>query len=132
RRACRRGRARSGHERRGQARGTLISQTLSPEVAKPVVLLIALAIDLALGDPPNPYHPVAWLGRLLAAGRRRLCGGSPARLLVSGAALTLGVAGLAGWAGAYGSELAARLGYAGLMLQALALTCLLSVLRLLA
>jgi len=49
------------------------------------------------------------------------------RLLVSGAALTLGVAGLAGWAAAYVSELTARLGYVGLVLEALALTCLLSV-----
>ena len=49
------------------------------------------------------------------------------RLLISGAALALGVTGLAGWAGAYVSELAARLGYAGLVLEALALTCLLSV-----
>src|SRR5262249_43136673 len=128
----RRGRARGGHRGRGQARGALVSQILifkilSPEITRPLVLLIALAIDLALGDPPNRYHPVAWLGRLLAAGQRWLCRGSPVRLLVSGAALALGVTGLAGWAGAYVSELAARLGYAGLVLEALALTCLLSV-----
>jgi len=30
------------------------------------VLLLALAIDLAFGDPPNAFHPVAWLGRLIA------------------------------------------------------------------
>ena len=48
-------------------------------------------------------------------------------LLVSGAALTLGVAGLAGWAGACVSEVTERLGYIGLVLEALALTCLLSV-----
>ena len=100
---------------------------MSPEVAKPLVLLMALAIDLALGDPPNRYHPVAWLGRLLAAGRRRLCRGSPAALLARGAALTLGGAVLAAAAGGFVSALAGRLGFAGLLLEALALTCLLSL-----
>ena len=89
--------------------------------------MLAIAFDLALGDPPNRYHPVAWLGRLLAAGRRRLCHGSPASLLARGAALTLGVAALAGVAGAAVTALAARLGIAGLPLEALALTCLLSL-----
>jgi adenosylcobinamide-phosphate synthase len=89
--------------------------------------LLAIAIDLALGDPPNRYHPVAWLGRLLAAGRLRLCQGSPASLLARGAVLTLGVAGIAGVAGAIVSAAASRLGLAGLLLEALALTCLLSL-----
>jgi adenosylcobinamide-phosphate synthase len=29
-------------------------------------LLLAVALDLALGDPPNRYHPVAWMGSLIA------------------------------------------------------------------
>lgn len=29
------------------------------------VLVLALAIDIAFGDPPNVFHPVAWLGRLI-------------------------------------------------------------------
>lgn len=48
-------------------------------------------------------------------------------LLIGGAALTLGVAGLAGVIGAIVSELARRVGLAGLLLEAPALTCLLSV-----
>jgi len=103
-----------------------VPHTLSPEVAKPVALLLALAVDRAFGDPPNRYHPVAWIGRLLEAGRRRLCRGSPARLLAGGAAVTIAVAGLAGAAGALVSALAARLGAGGLLLEALGLTCLLS------
>jgi adenosylcobinamide-phosphate synthase len=93
---------------------------------KPLVLLLALALDLALGDPPNRYHPVAWLGGLLEVGRRRLCHGSPCLLLVGGAALTLGVAGLAGVVGALVSVVVERIGVAGLLLEALGLTCLLS------
>jgi adenosylcobinamide-phosphate synthase len=90
------------------------------------VLVLALAIDLALGDPSNRFHPVAWTGRLLAAGGRALCRGPAARLLIGGAALTIAVAGLAGVGGALVSGLAARLGAAGLVLEALALSSLLS------
>ena len=34
------------------------------------VLLLAVSIDLVLGDPPNRFHPVSWIGSLIAAGRR--------------------------------------------------------------
>ena len=65
-----------------------------------VAVVVAVGLDLAVGDPANRLHPVAWLGRFIAVGHRRLCEGSPARLLVKGAALTaaaaLGAA-LAGW-----------------------------------
>lgn len=30
------------------------------------ILLIALALDSALGEPPNVWHPVAWLGKLIS------------------------------------------------------------------
>lgn len=35
------------------------------------VLLGALAIDLALGEPPPRFHPVVWMGRMQGALRRR-------------------------------------------------------------
>ena len=91
------------------------------------MLILAWAADLALGDPPNRYHPVAWIGRLLAGGRRLFCRGSPAALLVGGAAVTIGAAVIAGIAGALVTTLAARLGPAGLLLEGLALACLLSL-----
>ena len=34
------------------------------------VLLLAVALDLLLGDPPSRFHPVAWIGQLIALGRR--------------------------------------------------------------
>ena len=34
-------------------------------------LLLAIGIDLLLGEPPNRWHPVVWMGRLIAALRRR-------------------------------------------------------------
>ncbi|MBC8132587.1 MAG: cobalamin biosynthesis protein CobD [Deltaproteobacteria bacterium] len=33
--------------------------------ADPRVLVLAVAIDLVFGDPPNVAHPVAWLGRFV-------------------------------------------------------------------
>ena len=90
-------------------------------------LLLAVALDLAFGDPPNRLHPVAWLGRALAAGRRRLCRGSPPSLLVGGALVTLGAAALAGLAAWVVQALSRRLGPGGALLEAIALACLLSL-----
>lgn len=87
----------------------------------PVPVLLALALDLAFGDPPDRWHPVAALGALLDRGRRRLARGGPARLLVAGGLLVLGVAGLAAGAGLLAGRLAAALGPPGLLVEALAL-----------
>ena len=92
-----------------------------------VVLAAALAVDLAFGDPPNRWHPVAWLGTLIAAGRRRLARGAPLRLLLTGGALTVGVAGLAAVAGVIVARAAGWLGLAGIALEAVTLSCCLSV-----
>jgi adenosylcobinamide-phosphate synthase len=91
------------------------------------VVLAALALDLAFGDPPNRWHPVAWMGRALAAGQRRLCRGGRMRLMLGGAGLTLGVAGLAAAAAWLVARATDGLGPAGLVLQAGALKTMLSV-----
>jgi len=31
-----------------------------------IILLIALALDLILGEPSNAWHPIAWLGKLIS------------------------------------------------------------------
>ncbi len=31
---------------------------------------LALALDLLLGDPPTPFHPVAWMGRAIGSAER--------------------------------------------------------------
>ena len=87
----------------------------------------ALALDLSFGDPPNRWHPVAWLGYAIAAGRRRLARGSPLRLLVSGALLTLVIAAGAALAGALVAQAATALGRAGILIEAAALSTCLSV-----
>lgn len=60
-----------------------------------MVLLLALAMDLALGDPPNRWHPVAWAGHALALGRRLFAHGGPGRLFAGGAMTVAAVALLA-------------------------------------
>ncbi len=91
------------------------------------VLAGALALDLAFGDPPNRWHPVAWLGTLIGAARRRLAHGSPPWLLFAGGGVTIGVAILAALVGVAVVRVAASLGIAGAALEAVALSCCLSV-----
>jgi len=59
------------------------------------VLLLALVLDLIVGEPPNRWHPVAWAGGTLAAGRRALAGAARPALVLGGALLVLIVAALA-------------------------------------
>ena len=77
-----------------------------------------MGADLVLGDPPNRWHPVAWMGRVIARGRARFCDGSPVRLFVAGGALTLAVMAVAGLAGGLVTLAAGALGVAGLALEA--------------
>lgn len=58
------------------------------------LLLLAVALDLLLGDPPNRWHPVAGIGRLIGFGRAR-APAAPADLVLYGTLLILIVAGVA-------------------------------------
>ena len=88
------------------------------------VLLLAVAIDLALGDPPNRFHPVAWIGALIAAGRRATLH-VPSRLLVAaGVALIALVATAAYVVGAAAQSVAGWLPWPlGLLAQAWLFKC---------
>lgn len=48
-------------------------------------LLLAWGLDACFGEPPNAWHPVAWLGRLLGPLGRRLRGVAPAAAFIGGA-----------------------------------------------
>jgi adenosylcobinamide-phosphate synthase len=85
------------------------------------LLLLAVLLDLALGDPPNRWHPVAWIGRLLAAGRRMAPTGGPGRLFLHGATLVILTAGAA--AGAAALIASGGGSWLALLLQAWALKC---------
>ena len=90
---------------------------MSPALVPLAVLAGALALDLVFGDPPNRWHPVAWLGTLIAMARRRLAHGSSGWLLVSGALVTLALVVLAACVGVLVVRAAAHLGAAGLAVR---------------
>ena len=53
------------------------------------VLLLALALDFVLGEPPDAFHPVAWMGKLIAALERIFPAGNTTVALLAGAGVTL-------------------------------------------
>jgi len=84
---------------------------------RPVVLLLAIALDLARGEPATAWHPVAWIGRALGWAERR----APGRSIADGAAAVALVVGGA-WAGARALVgVTRRLGWMGVALEAVAL-----------
>jgi adenosylcobinamide-phosphate synthase len=90
-------------------------------------LALAVALDLVFGDPPNRWHPVAWIARLVALGRR-LAPRSPDDLAIHGSFLVLIVAGVsAGGALVAHALLAALPGIAAPLAQAWLLKCSLSL-----
>ena len=54
-----------------------------------LILLLALIIDLALGDPPNFIHPVAWMGKVASFLEKRCTGKSNAIQFLYGAGMVL-------------------------------------------
>lgn len=74
------------------------SQSRHFHVNQSLAILLALLLDLLLGDPPSRVHPVAWMGQWIALIRR--CAphtGSAGRFLYG--AITIGGSALAlGWA----------------------------------
>jgi adenosylcobinamide-phosphate synthase len=59
-----------------------------------LVLVIALALDWALGELPTRYHPVGWTGRLIAAVYRVAPGGGSRRQFFFGLSVMTIVTGL--------------------------------------
>jgi len=54
-----------------------------------LVLALAIALDLALGEPPNALHPVAWMGRVVAFLEKFSKGHSPSAQFIYGMLMTL-------------------------------------------
>jgi adenosylcobinamide-phosphate synthase len=53
------------------------------------IIALAAAIDLALGDPPNVIHPVAWMGRAISVLEKGGIKLNPAGQFIYGMAMTL-------------------------------------------
>jgi len=63
-----------------------------------IALLLAWALDLRFGEPRSAWHPVAWLGSLLAPFGRVLSQASAAWAFIGGALVWLVFAGAIAWA----------------------------------
>lgn len=93
---------------------------------RPAPLLLAVALDLLAGEVVDRWHPVAWVGRALAAAERRV----PRRTVATGGVAVVGVAALAAALAGTVAGVARRLGGAGVILEALALKPAFAVRRL--
>lgn len=58
-----------------------------------LILILALLIDLALGEAPNRFHPVAWLGKLVGLELKLMPGSGRARQFIAGLLMVLVTAG---------------------------------------
>ncbi|MBV8379289.1 MAG: cobalamin biosynthesis protein CobD [Paucibacter sp.] len=67
----------------------LLPQALPMAALLPLAMLVALALDLCLGEPPTWVHPVVGMGRYLALWAPRLLGLAPRPALIGGALLWL-------------------------------------------
>lgn len=74
---------------------------MAAAVAAGLVVAVAWALDALFGEPPNAWHPVAWLGRLLAAVGTRLLRWPPRRAFIGGALAWLLIAAGLGMAAIY-------------------------------
>lgn len=54
------------------------------------VLLTAVLLDVLFGEPPNPYHPVAWMGTAIGAMQKRVLVVGVIRPLLAGTRISLG------------------------------------------
>jgi len=61
------------------------------------VIVLAIALDLMFGDPPDRFHPVAWLGRGIGFVMRSMPRGNKTQFLF-GMAAVLVITGLTGFA----------------------------------
>lgn len=54
-----------------------------------LILLLAIAIDLSIGEPPAVIHPVVWMGKLASLLMKGRCGKSPAGQFLRGLLVVL-------------------------------------------
>ena len=86
------------------------------DLAAPGRVVLAVGLDLAAGEPPARWHPVVWLGRALGWAERR----APGRSVADGAAAVAAVTAVAWAAARLVATATRRLGWPGVVLEALA------------
>lgn len=93
----------------------------------PLILGLAVLLDLIFGEPGNRWHPVAWIGRGLEWARRWAPKGGTRALFFFGALLVVGASVLAALLVATVARWTGALGWVGLAVQALLLKCTFSL-----
>lgn len=91
------------------------------------ILLVALLLDLLVGEPPNRWHPVAWIGQLLSWGQSRAPRGGPLALMAYGGFLLMAALASALLPIFVLTRFAGQLGWPGLLIEAWLLKCAFSI-----
>ena len=78
-------------------------------IDRPMPVLFALLLDVFLGDPPNRWHPVAWMGTLIGTIWRRAPAAGPIGQLAFGGLIAIGGMEFAAGSGWLVEEVANRL-----------------------
>jgi adenosylcobinamide-phosphate synthase len=94
--------------------GAMLSRTAA-------VLLLALVLDLTIGEYPSAFHPVVWMGRCISLLEKRAPRAGHLRQLAWGALAAVTVPALFAAGAALLVVCSRRLGWAGAPLEALAL-----------
>ncbi len=100
--------------------------TPSTSSRRATAVVLAMALDLVAGEPPARWHPVVWLGRALGWLEKR----APGRSVADGAAAVAAVTAGAWVTARVVGAAARRLGWPGVLLEALALKPAFAVRRL--
>src|SRR5688572_27664321 len=93
----------------------------------PWVLLAAVALDLSVGDPPNRAHPVAAMGWLIGALRKRVKIGDRRGPLLAGFGIVVLGVGLSVAIGVAASLLRNEFPWAGVAVEVVLLKLMFSV-----
>ncbi len=84
------------------------SVAAAAHLAVGLAVVVAWALDALFGEPPNAWHPVAWLGRLLSAVGARLVAWPPTAAFAGGALAWLLIAVALGMSAAWVQRLLAH------------------------
>lgn len=53
------------------------------------VVIVALLVDIFIGEPPNKLHPVVWIGSVISFLDKRISRGSPKKEKAAGVLMAL-------------------------------------------
>jgi adenosylcobinamide-phosphate synthase len=69
----------------------MLQQGASPIIAHLIILVVALLVDLAFGEPPEKIHPTVWMGKVIILLKPRIKSKNPHTERLNGVLLGLSV-----------------------------------------